>query len=519
MINNLYIKATPAAASITWGSITGTLSAQTDLQSALDAKFDEPTGTVSQYVRGDGSLATFPSLTEYVPYTGATADVDLGTHTLSAKDLVINHSSGSGVAASITKGGAGEALTVNKTSGSGNAMSVTGGVTQLSELHLTTDLADAYIASAATWNGKQDTLVSGTNIKTLEGQSLLGSGNIDLTKSDVGLGNVDNTSDLSKPISTATQTALNAKQNTLTLTTTGTSGASTLVGNTLNIPQYIGGVTSVTGTAPVVSSGGTTPAISMPAATSLVNGYLSSTDWTTFNNKQATLVSATNIKTINSTSLLGSGDIAVQPSLVSGTNIKTINGTSILGSGDLVVGGGGGGGGAHAFIIPSSANWSNPMVNSFISNENFITLITNANRITAYPFIPFNTITSTALVIACVSGVASALGRVAIYSNLNGNPNTRLYQSADLDLSTSGDKTVTTAFTFTAGTTYWLAFHVSTAVTMRAIPSTAMIPVFSNSSQIYSHYYQGWAFGSGAPATFSPNTYNVGNVVNINIKL
>jgi hypothetical protein len=46
-------------------------------------------------------------------------------------------------------------------------------------------------------------------------------------------------------------------------------------------------VTSVTGTSPVVSSGGTTPAISMPAATGSVNGYLTSTDWTTFNNKQA----------------------------------------------------------------------------------------------------------------------------------------------------------------------------------------------------------------------------------------
>ncbi len=32
-----------------------------------------------------------------------------------------------------------------------------------------------------------------------------------LTKSDVGLGNVDNTSDADKPVSTATQTALNAK--------------------------------------------------------------------------------------------------------------------------------------------------------------------------------------------------------------------------------------------------------------------------------------------------------------------
>lgn len=44
-------------------------------------------------------------------------------------------------------------------------------------------------------------------------------------------------------ISGTTQTALNAKQGTLTLTTTGTSGASTLVGDTLNIPQYSGGGT------------------------------------------------------------------------------------------------------------------------------------------------------------------------------------------------------------------------------------------------------------------------------------
>ena len=35
------------------------------------------------------------------------------------------------------------------------------------------------------------------------------------TKSQVGLGNVDNTSDADKPISTATQTALNGKQPTL----------------------------------------------------------------------------------------------------------------------------------------------------------------------------------------------------------------------------------------------------------------------------------------------------------------
>ena len=64
-------------------------------------------------------------------------------------------------------------------------------------------------------DSKQATLVSTTNIKTIEGQSILGSGNIDLSKSDVGLSNVDNTSDANKPVSTATQTALNAKQDTL----------------------------------------------------------------------------------------------------------------------------------------------------------------------------------------------------------------------------------------------------------------------------------------------------------------
>ena len=51
-------------------------------------------------------------------------------------------------------------------------------------------------------------------------------GGSDITKTDVGLGNVDNTSDTNKPISTATQTALNAKQNLLTFDTVPTGGSS-----------------------------------------------------------------------------------------------------------------------------------------------------------------------------------------------------------------------------------------------------------------------------------------------------
>ena len=50
-----------------------------------------------------------------------------------------------------------------------------------------------------------------------------------------------------------------------------------------------GKVTSVTASSPLSSSGGTTPNITIALATTSASGYLSSTDWNTFNNKQAAL--------------------------------------------------------------------------------------------------------------------------------------------------------------------------------------------------------------------------------------
>jgi len=47
----------------------------------------------------------------------------------------------------------------------------------------------------------------------------------------------------------------------------------------------VGSVTSVTGTAPIASSGGNTPDISITQADGSTDGYLSSTDWNTFNGK------------------------------------------------------------------------------------------------------------------------------------------------------------------------------------------------------------------------------------------
>lgn len=87
--------------------------------------------------------------------------------------------------------------------------------------------------------------------------------------------------------------------------------------------QYQGTVTSVTGTSPIVSSGGNTPAISIPQATSSVNGYLSSTDWSTFNNKgNGTVTSVAQSFTGGLISVSGS------PITSSGTFALTVAGTS-----------------------------------------------------------------------------------------------------------------------------------------------------------------------------------------------
>jgi hypothetical protein len=63
------------------------------------------------------------------------------------------------------------------------------------------------------------------------------------------------------------------------------------------------------------------------AASTTDKGFLTNTDWNTFNGKQAALVSGTNIKTINGNSLLGSGDLVV------GGGSLTIGSSAISGGG------------------------------------------------------------------------------------------------------------------------------------------------------------------------------------------
>jgi hypothetical protein len=96
-------------------------------------------------------------------------------------------------------------------------------------------------------------------------------------------------------------------------------------------PGNSGTVTSVTGTAPVVSSGGTNPAISMPAATTTVDGYLTSADWNTFNSKGSG--SVTSVSVVSANGLAGTvATSTTTPAITLTTTITGIlkgNGTAI----------------------------------------------------------------------------------------------------------------------------------------------------------------------------------------------
>lgn len=148
---------------------------------------------------------------------------------------------------------------------------------------------------------KQDNLVSGTSIKTLEGQSLLGSGNINLTKLDVGLANVPNT-DFTSAVAANTAKTTNQTHTgdatgatVLTLATVNSNVGS--FGTASNVPQYT-----------VNAKGLTTASANIPiqiAESQVINLVAD------LSNKQATLVSGTNIRTINGNTLLGATDLTI----------------------------------------------------------------------------------------------------------------------------------------------------------------------------------------------------------------
>ena len=333
--------------STAWGGITGTLADQTDLQQALDGKQPTVTGAATTITNND----------------------------LTAGRVLISDNSGKVATSSITTAKLGYLSDVTS-----NIQVQLNDKTTMSEVE-----AKGYLTSADL-QGYQPLLVSGTNIKTINNQSILGNGNIEIQEG----GEVDQTYDATSANAqsgTAVAGALsgyvttNTDQNiTGTKTFIGTkkvafkqSGANDKLGFTLytnsgvekgylefNPTNTIDGAPLMTlgnfaSSASAITQIGFRRYSSVSGASGAYNlltpliadaktPFSLTTTYTNFYLPLGFTDGTTTVKTeksgvVDLSSILP--DISgKQDTLVSGINIKTINDQSLLGSGDITISGG-----------------------------------------------------------------------------------------------------------------------------------------------------------------------------------
>jgi hypothetical protein len=388
-------------------------------------------GTTSQYIAGDGTLITFPSLTGYIPYTGATNSIDLnnqsvvnishlGINTTTVPTILLraigDNNSGSRIAmrgyssnansssirvtkfrgtfASPQAPLSGDSLGKFELAGYGTTSS--DGYPQASFEGIATENWNAIArgsktvikitpnttitqAVALTINQDKSAVfensITGTSlIKTggTSSQFLKADGSVDssayITRTDINASSPivynSTTGIISIPVATLTVSgylnngdwgSFNAKQNALGTDTTDkflradqtwqpvpyptllsqltdvtiTTPANGqllryTVGGWINFtPTYIS-LTALSATSPIFYNS-TTGVISSQAATSLVNGYLTSTDWSTFNSKANALSGTINtIAYWNSTTTIASLALATYPSLTELSYVKGV---------------------------------------------------------------------------------------------------------------------------------------------------------------------------------------------------
>ena len=170
----------------------------------------------------------------------------------------------------------------------------------------------------ADWNGKQAALISGTNIKTVNNESLLGSGNISTPAKNVWYGTC--------------QTSSSAYTKVVT-TTSGDFGGN--IGDVL-IVMFDEGLNSVDSIDLVIDGTDYFLENTSPTYTQAMEyGSTTAVTFVVTDDEGYTVSMADHYIGLYAESL----EYEKQDRLVSGTNIKTINGTSVLGSGDIAVGG------------------------------------------------------------------------------------------------------------------------------------------------------------------------------------
>lgn len=136
------------------------------------------------------------------------------------------------------------------------------------------------------------------------------------------------TADLSKYMS-GQVTSYTQSTGAITVNVLTTTGVGTFAYWSITLAGSGTSVNNVTASTPLASTGGVFPNITMQVANASQGGYLTSTDWNNFNGKQGELVSGTNIKTVNSNSLLGSGDVVIDKVSIGLGNVENKSSATI----------------------------------------------------------------------------------------------------------------------------------------------------------------------------------------------
>lgn len=245
---------------------------------------------------------------------------------------------------------------------------------------------------------KQDKLVSGTNIKTINDMSLLGTGNIAIggggSGVDIATAWSTPTSDSKVPSEKLTKATLDGKLN---INHSAYKGKNVIVHPTSGniafedkpaIPEDVSELSDTQNTqfTPKAHAHGNITNAGLITATTHIMDYIVVTEGHTVkksNGVDTSLLYDTNVNqsgsTLDNIFRTRSGDNprqdivneaidhelgTKQDNLISGTNIKTINNVSLLGSGNISVGSGG--------TIDIATSWNNPTSDSKVPSEKLV---------------------------------------------------------------------------------------------------------------------------------------------------
>ena len=329
---------------------------------------------------------------------------------------------------------------------------------------ITAKLADAAVTTVKL----ADANVTDAKIVTVSGSKLTGTvaivnggtgaTNASSALTNLGLDQINNTSDLNKPVSTATQTALNLKLNytdtgrsTSNITTAGTllklrdslqANINAITGSTnigSDFAQTSGTrrviLTSNTGTGSSfvlphdsLSITGTSlsinnsNAVALPSATASTSGILSSTDWNSFSGKQAALTAGTGIAITGNTISIPQSIASSSTPTFGGLSLSNLSTKGIVtNSGAGVLGTTNGTG-----IIKNDGNGNISYDNNVYVNSNLIGAVNGVASLGSNGLIPSNQIPAISFSTVTVVGSQSAMlaisgvvGSTAVRTDLN----------------------------------------------------------------------------------------------------